>query len=379
MQWVLFAQKQLKCHKDDMKTNLFNFDKIAMQQFFLAHQEKPFRATQVLQWIHQHGIIDFELMTNLSKSSRIELSNIAGLPLLEIAHDQTSKDGTRKWLFRLEDGNSIETVFIPEGERGTLCISSQVGCALNCRFCSTGAMGFNRNLSTAEIITQVWMAKTLLTASENDQASNITNIVLMGMGEPLLNYDNVLPAMNMMMDDHAYGLSKYRVTLSTSGVVPKMHDLAHDSQCSLAVSLHAANDQLRTQLVPINKKYPLALLMDACRLFFKKEPRRKVTFEYTMLDGVNDSTKDAKQLINLVNDVPCKINLIPFNPFPNSHYRCTPWEKIVAFRTILTNAGLNTMIRKTRGDDINAACGQLIGKFTDRTRRSQQATTTISL
>lgn len=344
------------------KVNLFNFDLNAMQDFFMQQNEKPFRAHQVLQWIHQHGVCDFTKMTNLSKTCRETLLNISELPLLEIAHDQTSKDGTRKWLFRLADGNSIETVFIPESNRGTLCISSQVGCALNCRFCSTGSMGFNRNLSTAEIITQLWMANHLL--KQNAEVNyTVTNVVMMGMGEPLLNYDNVLKAMNLMMDDHAYGLSKYRVTLSTSGIVPKMYELANDSHCSLAVSLHAADDNLRTQLVPINKKYPLTTLMAACKNFFAKEPRRKVTFEYTMLDGVNDSIVDAKQLIKLLQPIPCKLNLIPFNPFAQSHYQCTPWEKIISFKNILADAGLNTIVRKTRGDDINAACGQLVGKF----------------
>ena len=354
-----------------MKTNLFNFDVNSMQQFFIEHGEKPFRALQVLQWIHQHGVINFTDMTTLSKSCREQLEILAELPLLEIAQDQTSKDGTRKWLFRLHDGNSIETVFIPEGNRGTLCVSSQVGCALNCSFCSTGAMGFNRNLTTAEIITQLWMAQNLLAQTESEETNKVTNAVMMGMGEPLLNYDNVLAAMNIMMDDNAYGLSKYRVTLSTSGIVPKMLELAQDSACSLAVSLHAANDTLRTELVPINKKYPLAVLMEACKTFFTKEPRRKVTFEYTMIDGVNDSLSNAKQLAKLLQKIPCKVNLIPFNPFPQSSYRCTPWEKIMAFKAILVNAGLNTMVRKTRGDDISAACGQLVGNFSDRTRRSQ--------
>ena len=352
-----------------MAINLFNFDQVAMRDFFLTHGEKSFYGQQLLQWIHQHDVLDFTQMTNLSNACRQKLTKIASLPLLEVAYDTVSKDGTRKWLFRLEDGNSIETVFIPEDNRGTLCISSQVGCALNCQFCSTGAMGFNRNLTTAEIILQLWMAKILLQQSNVD--NNITNVVMMGMGEPLLNYDNVLRAINIMLDDHAYGLSKYRVTLSTSGVVPKIYDLARDSTCSLAVSLHAANDVLRTHLVPINKKYSLALLMDACRSFFTQEPRRKVTFEYTLIDGVNDSAADARQLIRLVQDIPCKVNLIPFNPFPQSNYCCAPWNKILAFQGILINAGLNTTIRKTRGNDINAACGQLVGNFIDRTRRSQ--------
>ena len=354
-----------------MKINLFNFDINAMEDFFIQQNEKPFRARQILQWIHQHGICEFAKMTNLSKTCQTKLATIAELPLLKITDDKISKDGTRKWLFRLADGNNIETVFIPEGNRGTLCVSSQVGCALNCSFCSTGAMGFNRNLSTAEIITQLWMANYFLNQGTTEFANRVTNIVLMGMGEPLLNYDNVLKAMNIMMDDHAYGLSKYRVTLSTSGVVPKMYELANDSDCSLAVSLHAANDTLRTQLVPINRKYPIATLIKACKSFFAKEPRRKVTFEYTMIDGINDSLSDAKQLAKLLQSIPCKVNLIPFNPFIQSHYQCTPWEKIIAFRTILKNAGLNTIVRKTRGDDINAACGQLVGKFMDRTRRSQ--------
>lgn len=342
-----------------------------MEDFFIQQNEKPFRARQVLQWIHQHGICEFAKMTNLSKVCQTTLATIAELPLLKITDDKISKDGTRKWLFRLADGNNIETVFIPEGNRGTLCVSSQVGCALNCSFCSTGAMGFNRNLSTAEIITQLWMANYLLSQNTTEFTNKVTNVVMMGMGEPLLNYDNVLRAMNIMMDDHAYGLSKYRVTLSTSGVVPKMYELANDSDCSLAVSLHAANDTLRTQLVPINKKYPIATLIKACKNFFAKEPRRKVTFEYTMIDGINDSLADAKQLVKLLQNIPCKINLIPFNPFAQSHYQCTPWEKIIAFKVILKNAGLNTIVRKTRGDDINAACGQLVGKFMDRTRRSQ--------
>jgi 23S rRNA (adenine2503-C2)-methyltransferase len=348
--------------------NLFDFNKQAMQDYFISLGDKAFRGTQVFQWLHQHGVTDFEKMTNLSKQSRLELQKRADVKLLDPIVDKTSVDGTRKWLFRLDDGNSIETVFIPEGDRGTLCVSSQVGCALNCSFCSTGAMGFNRNLSTGEIIAQVWLARKLLT--EVNPESKITNVVMMGMGEPLLNYDNVISAMDIMMDDNAYGLSKYRVTLSTSGVVPKMLELSEDSACSLAVSLHAPTDELRTQLVPINKKYPIALLMDTCKQFFAKEPRRKVTFEYTMIKGVNDSDECAHQLKRLLKDVPCKINLIPFNPFEKSNYQCSSWKRIMAFQKILVDAGFNTLVRKTRGQDIDAACGQLMGNFIDRTRRS---------
>tara|TARA_R110000868_G_scaffold362686_1_gene624876 strand:+ start:17768 stop:18895 length:1128 start_codon:yes stop_codon:yes gene_type:complete len=352
--------------------NLLDYDRDALQQFFTDLDEPKYRATQVLQWIHQHGATNFDEMTNLSKASRAKLQTLATIKLPEIALDQASTDGTRKWLLRLDDGNCIETVYIPEDDRGTLCVSSQIGCALNCSFCSTGAMGFNRNLTVAEIIGQVRLAVQLLSADNKTHDKRVTNVVMMGMGEPLLNYDKVLPAMNIMMDDFGYGLSKYRVTLSTSGVVPTMHELAKDSECSLAVSLHAANDELRNELVPINKKYPLEKLMGACRAFFTTQARRKVTFEYTMLNGINDQTKHAKQLINLLAGMPCKINLIPFNPFPNTDYICSDRDVIVKFRDKLIAAGFNAIIRKTRGEDIDAACGQLAGDFTDRTSRSKR-------
>lgn len=361
--------KPINLVKNTNKVNLLDFDQQALSDYFVAQGDKAFRGSQVLQWIHQHGVTDFDQMTNLSKQARETLTKNACINFPEPIVDKTSKDGTRKWLFKLADGNSIETVFIPEGERGTLCVSSQVGCALNCSFCSTGAMGFNRNLSTGEIIGQVWQARALLQAVNPE--TKITNVVMMGMGEPLLNYDPVVSAMNIMMNDKAYGLSKYRVTLSTSGVVPNMYDLSKDSSCALAVSLHAPNDELRTQLVPINKKYPLKKLMQACKDFFADEPRRKVTFEYTMINGVNDSLECAHQLVELLKDVPCKINLIPFNPFEKSDYTCTPWKKIMAFQKVLVNAGYNTLVRKTRGQDIDAACGQLMGNFIDRTRRSK--------
>jgi 23S rRNA (adenine2503-C2)-methyltransferase len=360
------------------KTNLLEFDRKTLQDFFDRQGEKPYRSTQVLQWIHQYGILDFEEMTNLSKTCRAHLVEQAEIKLPEISTEQISRDGTHKWLLKLHDGNCIETVFIPEDDRGTLCVSSQVGCALNCSFCSTGAMGFSRNLSVAEIIGQVWVAVRQLSHNHKLHDRQITNVVMMGMGEPLLNYDNVLKAMNIMMDDYAYGLSKYRVTLSTSGLVPIMNQLATDSDCALAVSLHAANDELRNTLVPINKKYPLSELMAACKNFFSEHKRRKVTFEYTMLRGVNDTPKDAHQLAHLLADLPCKLNLIPFNPFPNTQYTCSKQEVMLAFRDILMKAGINTTIRKTRGHDIDAACGQLVGEFQDRTSRSTDHRVAIS-
>ncbi|MSP53427.1 MAG: 23S rRNA (adenine(2503)-C(2))-methyltransferase RlmN [Gammaproteobacteria bacterium] len=358
---------------DTSKTNLLNLDQLAMQQFFIELGEKSFRGTQVFQWIHQHGVTDVTQMTNLSKVCQQRILEHCTFDVPQIAHDQQSVDGTRKWLMRLADGNNIETVFIPEDDRGTLCISSQVGCALNCTFCSTGAMGFNRNLTTAEIIGQIWVARKALNDHDKDsQNKKITNVVMMGMGEPLLNYDPVIRAMSIMMSDHGYNLSKYRVTLSTSGVVPKMYDLAKDSECALAVSLHAARDELRNELVPINKKYPIKELIAACKMFFADQPRRKITFEYTMLKGVNDTMLDAKQMAVLLKGVPAKVNLIPFNPFPDTKYECSERDHIVRFKNILVNAGINTQIRKTRGDDINAACGQLVGNFVDRTMRSKR-------
>lgn len=355
------------------KVNLLDLDQTGTQQFFTELGEKSFRGTQVFQWIHQHGVIDPLQMTNLSKACQQRILEVASFDLPEIAHEQKSIDGTRKWLMRLADGNNIETVFIPEDDRGTLCISSQVGCALNCTFCSTGAMGFNRNLTTAEIIGQIWVARNALNDHGTDSKhKQITNVVMMGMGEPLLNYENVVRAMGIMMSDHAYNLSKYRVTLSTSGVVPKIYDLSKDSDCALAVSLHAPRDDLRDVLVPINKKYPIKELIAACKQFFADEPRRKITFEYTMLKGVNDSLADARLLAKLLHNVPAKVNLIPFNPFSDTKYECSDREVIVRFKNILMDAGINTQIRKTRGDDINAACGQLVGDFVDRTSRSKR-------
>jgi 23S rRNA (adenine2503-C2)-methyltransferase len=343
--------------------NLLDFDRKSLAEYFNARGEKPFRATQVIQWIHQYGVIKFDEMTNLSKDLREKLGKNTIIELPEIVTEQLSKDGTRKWVLKLKDNNCIEMVFIPEEGRGTLCVSSQVGCALNCSFCSTGKQGFSRNLTTAEIIGQVWIAK---------RVEQVTNVVMMGMGEPLLNFDNVVKAMDLMMDDFAYGLSKRRVTLSTSGVIPAMKALSEVSDVSLAVSLHAPTDDLRDILVPINKKYPLSELMEACKSFFENEPRRKITFEYVMLEGINDKKQHAEQLISLLRDVPAKINLIPFNPFPYTQYKRSSQSVINAFRDILKGAGLITVTRKTRGDDIDAACGQLVGKVNDKTRRKEQ-------
>ncbi len=343
-----------------------------MRQFFSDCGEKPYRAQQLMQWIHQAGFYDFAQMTNLGKVLREQLTQTAEIKLPEIVSCQQSNDGTHKWLLKLDCGNCIETVYIPETKRGTLCVSSQVGCALNCTFCSTGKQGFNRNLSTAEIIGQVWLAVRELSQKQGAHDKRVTNVVMMGMGEPLLNFDNVVSAMDIMMDDFAYGLSKRRVTLSTSGVIPEMERLRERSPVSLAVSLHAPTDELRDELVPINKKYPLAQLMDICRDYFKNEPKRVVTFEYVMLKGVNDQPHHAAQLIKLLQNVPAKVNLIPFNPFPLTQYERSPQETINSFRDQLVLKGINTITRKTRGDDIDAACGQLAGEVKDKTSRSRR-------
>jgi len=354
----------------DKKTNLLDLDRIALQGFFTEIGEKPFRALQVLKWIHQQRVTDFDEMLNLSKALRAKLKEIACIEAPEVVLDNVSNDGTRKWLMQLSCGNNIETVYIPEAERGTLCISSQIGCALNCSFCSTGKMGFNRNLTVSEIIGQLWMANQKLIEAGSDVL--VTNVVMMGMGEPLLNFDPVVSAMSLMMDDLAYGLSKRRVTLSTSGVVPAMYKLAEVSDCALAVSLHAPNDEIREKLVPLNKKYPLKELLLACKEFFKDKGKRDVTFEYVMLDGINDSMANARELAKVIADIPCKVNLIPFNAIPNTDYRSSSKETIDKFRDILMRAGIMTVTRKTRGDDIDAACGQLVGEFKDRTSRRER-------
>ena len=352
-----------------VKTNLLGMPRAALAEWFVARGEKAFRATQVLQWVHQYDAQDFDNMTSLGKDLRARLALEAELRAPEIMLDQTAADGTRKWLLRVDDGNAIETVFIPEEDRGTLCVSSQVGCALNCSFCSTARQGFNRNLTAAEIIGQLWVANRALGRDDKGQR-RITNVVLMGMGEPLLNFDAVVAAMRIMLDDFAYGLSKRRVTLSTAGLVPGIDRLAQECPVSLAVSLHAPDDALRDELVPLNKKYRIKELLDACVRYLGEDSRRRITFEYVMLDGVNDSPAHAKALARLLRGVPSKVNLIPFNPFPGAPYaRSTP-AALERFRDILLKAGLVTITRRTRGDDIDAACGQLAGRVHDRTRRS---------
>jgi len=346
------------------KQNLLDLDRDGLESFFKEIGEKPFRATQVLKWIHQMGVSDFEQMTNLSKVLRLRLAEVSEVRVPEIVFEQKSDDGTYKWVLELDGQNRIETVFIPEEGRGTLCVSSQVGCALECTFCSTAQQGFNRNLSTAEIIGQVWVAVRAL-----EGKARVTNVVMMGMGEPLLNFNNTVASLNLMMDDFAYGLAKRRVTVSTSGVVPALLRLADVTDASLAISLHATNDTLRDELVPINKKYPIAELLDACKYYIKDEKRRKITFEYVMLSGVNDSVEQAHELAKLLKDIPSKVNLIPFNPFPNTQYKRSSNNAIHRFTDVLKEAGLITTTRKTRGDDIDAACGQLVGKVKDKTKR----------
>ncbi len=342
-----------------------------MEAFFIDLGEKPFRARQVMQWIHQRGITDFALMTDLSKALREKLQSVAEVRLPEITLDQKSADGTHKWLLHVDGvDNAIECVLIPEQNRQTLCISSQVGCTLNCSFCSTAKQGFNRNLSTAEIIGQLYLAHHALLAEGS--ANGITNVVMMGMGEPLLNYQAVMAALNIMGDDYAYGLSKRRVTISTAGVVPAIKQLRESTDVSLAVSLHAPNDALRDQLVPLNKKYPIKQLLDACRDYVKGHNRRRITFEYVMLKDINDSLEHARELAKLLSDIPSKLNLIPFNPYPHAIYQCSDQQTIDRFRDYVVSKGIVTVTRKTRGDDIDAACGQLVGRVKDKSRRSQK-------
>ena len=353
-----------------MPVNLLNYDLPQLTAYFAEIGEKPFRAKQLMRWVHHFGENDFARMSDLAKSLREKLSVSAVVEPPRLIKEQLSDDGTRKWLLDVGAGNGIETVFIPEDERGTLCISSQVGCALECSFCSTARQGFNRNLSVAEIIGQLWWANKALGRDPKGERI-ISNVVLMGMGEPLANFDNVVTALNIMLDDHAYGLSRRRVTVSTSGLVPAMDRLRDTCPVALAVSLHAPNDALRDVLVPINKKYPLAELMAACRRYIEKAPRDFVTFEYVMLDGVNDSVAHARELIELVRNVPCKFNLIPFNPFPMSGYQRSRPDAVRRFRDELMQTGLVATTRKTRGDDIDAACGQLAGQVQDKTKRTQ--------
>ncbi len=351
-----------------MTVNLLDFDQPKLATFFAELGEKPFRAKQLMRWMHHFGVNDFGQMTDVAKTLREKLAQVAVIQPPQVKLEQISEDGTRKWLIDVSAGNGVETVFIPEADRGTLCVSSQVGCALECTFCSTGRQGFNRNLTVAEIIGQLWQANKALGRDPKGERI-ISNVVMMGMGEPLANFDNVVTALNIMLDDSAYGLSRRRVTVSTSGLVPAMDRLRDECPVALAVSLHAPNDALRDVIVPINKKYPLAELMAACQRYLEKAPRDFVTFEYVMLDGVNDTAEHAKQLLELVRDVPCKFNLIPFNPFPDSGYATSKTENIRRFRDILMQAGYVVTTRKTRGEDIDAACGQLAGKVQDKTKR----------
>jgi 23S rRNA (adenine2503-C2)-methyltransferase len=359
--------------------NLLDLDAAGLVAYCDSLGEKPFRAKQLQRWIHQYGADDFDGMTDLAKSLREKLKGRANMAMPGIVSDHVSADGTRKWLIDVGNSNAVETVFIPEENRGTLCVSSQAGCAVNCRFCSTGKQGFSRNLTTGEIIGQLRMAEFALRKSLGREVGGpgkgervVTNVVMMGMGEPMLNYDAVVPAMRLMLDDNAYGLSRRRVTLSTSGVVPMMDRLAADLPVALAVSLHAPNDPLRDMLVPLNKKYPLRELMAACQRYLKVAPRDFITFEYCMLDGVNDSEAHARELLAVTRDVPCKFNLIPFNPFPESGLVRSRNEQIKRFAQVLIDAGIVTTVRKTRGDDIDAACGQLAGAVQDRTRLAER-------
>ena len=362
------------------KVNLLGLSPTKMEAFFADLGEKRFRAQQMLKWIHQYGEADFDKMTNMGKALRAKLAAVSEVRLPEVIYQDISKDGTRKWVMKMAGGSSVETVYIPEKERGTLCVSSQIGCSLDCSFCSTGKQGFNRDLSVAEIIGQVYVAAMSFHAPGERRERRITNVVMMGMGEPLLNFDNVVDAMNLMMDDNAYGLSKRRVTLSTSGVVPMIEKLGDVTDVSLAISLHAPNDQLRNELVPINKKYPIDELIAATNRYLGKLPdKRKATIEYTMMENVNDTMEHAEQLAQLLKRVPCKLNLIPFNPFPNSGYKRPSNNRVYKFRDHLIAAGHIVTIRSTRGDDIDAACGQLVGKVQDRTRRSQKYINAVQL
>ncbi len=356
------------------RINLLGLSAEKMAGFFEGLGEKRFRANQLLKWIHQRGVDDFSLMTDLSRSLRDRLAEVAEIRAPEVVSVHDSADGTRKWLIRTDGGECIETVYIPSADRGTLCVSSQIGCKLDCSFCATGKQGFNRNLSTAEIIGQLWIAVKSFRSFGPREDRAVSNVVMMGMGEPLMNFDNVVDAMNLMMDDCAYGLSKRRVTLSTAGVVPALDALGDVTDVSLAISLHAANDALRNELVPINRKYPIASLLDSARRYLDKLPdsHRKITVEYTLIDQVNDRPEQARELAELLKVLPCKINLIPFNPFSGSGYRRVSNNALNRFKDILVEAGYTVTVRTTRGDDIAAACGQLAGDFNDKTRRKER-------
>ncbi|MFZ5654375.1 MAG: 23S rRNA (adenine(2503)-C(2))-methyltransferase RlmN [Pseudomonadota bacterium] len=356
------------------KINLLGQTSAQLGDFFEALGERRFRAGQVLKWIHQRGVTDFQAMTDLGRALRDRLTAVAEVRPPEVVSQHEAADGTCKWLVRVDGGDCVETVYIPERDRGTLCISSQIGCALDCSFCATGKQGFNRDLTSAEIIGQLWIARRALGSFGGGAGRRITNTVMMGMGEPLLNFDPVVAALNLMLDDNAYGLSKRRVTLSTAGVVPMLDRLGEVTDVSLAISLHAPNDALRDRLVPLNRKYPIARLLESARGYLRRLPdtRRRITIEYTLIDGVNDAPDQARELAALLRDTPCKINLIPFNPFPGTGYRPVGAATLDRFRDILAAEGYTVTVRATRGDEIAAACGQLAGAVNDRTRRSDR-------
>lgn len=361
------------------KVNLLGLTQAKLEDFFAGLGEKRFRATQLMKWVHQLGVTDFMEMTNISKALRVKLSEVAEIRLPEVLQQLDSSDGTRKFLIRVDGGNAIETVFIPDGDRGTLCVSSQVGCSLDCSFCATGKQGFNRDLSAHEIVAQIWIAAKSFGQLRENGPRKITNVVFMGMGEPLLNFDNVVDAVNIMMHDNCYGISKRRVTISTSGVVPALDRLGQYTDACLAISLHAPNDELRNQLVPLNKKYPIAMLLESATRYIEGLPdsHRKMTIEYTLIDQLNDRPEHAHQLADLLRDLPVKINLIPFNPFSLSNYKRVSNNALRRFQQILMDEGFTTTVRTTRGDDIEAACGQLAGKVNDRTRRSARYVNTL--
>lgn len=352
------------------KANLLDYTLNNLEQFFIQNGEPKFRAKQVFRWMHVNGASTFDVMTDVSKTLKSKLEEIAEIRVPQLFSEHIASDGVIKWVLEVGDGNKIETVYIPEENRGTLCISSQVGCALECQFCSTGRQGFNRNLTAGEIVGQLWWANQCL--GNNSAEKIITNVVMMGMGEPLANYENVVTAMKIMLDDNAYNLSKRKLTLSTSGMIPGIDKLKDDCPVSLAISLHASNDEVRDEIIPLNKKYPIKDLLASCSRYLSSSPKDFITFEYVMLKGVNDKLQHAHELIKIVGNMPCKFNLIPFNPFPNSGFESSSRNQILQFQKVLRNAGFITTIRKTRGEDIDAACGQLVGKVKDKTKRQEK-------
>lgn len=353
------------------KVNLLNYTLSDLEVFFIQHGEPKFRARQVFRWMHINRASTFEVMTDVSKTLKNKLDKIAQIRVPQLVSENIASDGVIKWALEVGDGNKIETVYIPEADRGTLCISSQVGCALECQFCSTGRQGFNRNLTVGEIVGQLWWANQRLGCIPK-QEKIITNVVMMGMGEPLANYDNVVNAMKIMLDDNAYNLSRRKLTLSTSGMIPGIDKLKDDCPVSLAVSLHASNNEVRSEIIPLNKKYPIKELIAACSRYLSSSPKDFITFEYVMLKDINDKLQHARELTKIVGNMPCKFNLIPFNPFPNSGFESSSRDQILQFQKALRNAGFITTIRKTRGEDIDAACGQLVGRVQDKTRRQEK-------